>query len=104
MMRRETPVTSTPSQPTRIDAIRTTQRLNLLNTQPITFIDKQHILFRRTALAYHPNGMTFAALNSDGAFYTVANPQTGDAVLRDPIVHTEEVMEDFETILVEIKK
>ena len=32
------------------------------------------------------------------------NPQTGDAVLRDPIVHTEEVMEDFETILVEIKK
>ena len=32
------------------------------------------------------------------------NPQTGDAVLRDPIVHNEEVMEDFETILVEIKK
>ncbi|MBE2238175.1 MAG: L-serine ammonia-lyase [Caldilineaceae bacterium] len=56
----------------RIDAIRTTQRLNLLNTQPITFIDKQHILFRRTALAYHPNGMTFAALNSDGAFLDAA--------------------------------
>jgi len=56
----------------RIDAIRAAQRLALLGKQPITFIDKQHILFRRTALAYHPNGMTFAALNVDGAFLDAA--------------------------------
>ncbi len=28
--------------------------------------------FRRNALAYHPNGMTFAALNADGAFLDAA--------------------------------
>ncbi|HAJ37442.1 MAG TPA: L-serine ammonia-lyase [Chloroflexi bacterium] len=56
----------------RIDAIRAAQRLDLLGVHPITFIEKQHILFRRAALAYHPNGMTMAALNADGAFLDAA--------------------------------
>jgi len=52
----------------RIDAVRAAQQLELLGIQPIAFNDRQHMQFRRTALAYHPNGMTFAALNADGAF------------------------------------
>ncbi|MFZ4850747.1 MAG: L-serine ammonia-lyase [Caldilinea sp.] len=52
----------------RIDTVRAAQQLALLGVQPIAFNDKQHMHFRRTALAYHPNGMTFAALNVDGAF------------------------------------
>jgi len=41
--------------------------------------------------------------NEDGKTVD-SDPQVGDVILRDPIVHTEEVMEDFEAILVEIKK
>jgi L-serine dehydratase len=57
---------------TRIDAIRSAQQLDLLGCHPLTFVEKQHILFRRTALPFHPNGMTFAALNADGAFLDAA--------------------------------
>ncbi len=57
---------------TRIDAIRAAQQLDLLDCHPINFVEKQHILFRRTALPFHPNGMTFAALNADGAFLDAA--------------------------------
>ncbi len=56
----------------RIDAIRATQSLDLLGVHPIAFVEKQHILFRRAALAYHPNGMTMAALNANGAFLDAA--------------------------------
>jgi L-serine dehydratase len=56
----------------RIDAIRAAQQLDLLSVRPIRFVDRQHMLFRRTTLAYHPNGMTFAALNADGAFLDAA--------------------------------
>ena len=41
--------------------------------------------------------------NEDGKTVD-SNPHVGDVILRNPIVHTEEVMEDFEAILVEIKK
>lgn len=41
--------------------------------------------------------------NEDGKTID-SNPQVGDVILRDPIVHTEEVLEDFEAILVEIRK
>lgn len=41
--------------------------------------------------------------NEDGKTVD-SNPQPGDVILRDPIVHTEEVVEDFEAILVEIKR
>jgi L-serine dehydratase len=69
----ETPdgVDTTTVQP-RIDAMRTAQRLDLLGVHPINFVEKQHILFRRTTLHYHPNGMTFAALNAAGAFLDAA--------------------------------
>ena len=56
----------------RIDAIRETQQLFLLGERPIAFVEKQHMLFRRSALGYHPNGMTFAALDANGAFLDAA--------------------------------
>ena len=56
----------------RIDAIRSAQQLDLLGCHPVSFVEKQHILFRRSALPYHPNGMTFAALNAAGAFLDAA--------------------------------
>ena len=69
----ETPeeVDTTTVQP-RIDAIRSAQQLDLLGCHPVSFVEKQHILFRRSALPYHPNGMTFAALNAAGAFLDAA--------------------------------
>jgi len=69
----ETPeaVDTTTVQP-RIDAIRSAQQLDLLGCHPVSFVEKQHILFRRSALPYHPNGMTFAALSAAGAFLDAA--------------------------------
>jgi L-serine dehydratase len=51
----------------RLQAIRTTQQLNLLGVYPLRFVEKEHLLFRRTALPYHPNGMKFTALAADGS-------------------------------------
>lgn len=53
--------------PERIEAVRATQQLLLLGEQPIALVEKQHILFRRSALPFHPNGMIFTALDTDGA-------------------------------------
>jgi L-serine dehydratase len=80
----------------RIDAIRATQQLDLLGVQPIAFVDKQHMLFRRTALAYHPNGMTFAALNADGAFLDAATYYSvgGGFVVDESATGAERIKED----------
>lgn len=51
---------------TRLATIRAEQRLQLLNAHPVTFVEKQHILFKRSALPYHPNGMIFHALGDNG--------------------------------------
>jgi L-serine dehydratase len=55
---------------TRIDAIRSAQQLDLLGCHPLTFVEKQHILFRRTALPYHTNGMRFTASTPTARFAT----------------------------------
>ena len=80
----------------RIDAIRATQQLDLLGVQPIRFVDRQHMLFRRTALAYHPNGMTFAALNADGAFLDAATYYSvgGGFVVDENATGAERIKED----------
>jgi len=85
---------------TRIDAIRTTQRLALLGVQPIAFIDRQHMLFRRTALAFHPNGMTLAALNAEGAFLDAATYYSvgGGFVVDERAVGAEHITEDATTL------
>jgi L-serine dehydratase len=50
----------------RLHAIRSSQSLRLLRRHPIEFVEKQHLLFKRTSLPYHPNGMRFAAMDALG--------------------------------------
>ena len=53
--------------PTLIDQVHNSQVLTLLGTQPISFQEKDHILmYRREAMAEHPNGMKFSAFDADG--------------------------------------
>ncbi len=53
--------------PARLERIHTQGVITLLNKRPIPFNRKRDILFRRRALPYHPNGMTFHALDAGGA-------------------------------------
>ncbi|SFC43288.1 L-serine dehydratase [Polaromonas sp. OV174] len=48
-------------------SIRETQQLRLLDIQPIAFREKEHMLFLRKSLPFHPNGMRFVALDAAGA-------------------------------------
>ena len=50
----------------RLHQVRTEQLLRLLGVQPVEFVEKQHLLFKRTSLPYHPNGMRFYALDASG--------------------------------------
>jgi len=50
----------------RLATIRSEGRVNVLGSQPINFLDKEHLLFRRNALPYHPNGMRFTAFDEAG--------------------------------------
>ena len=54
--------------PTLIAQARKTQSLSLLGGQVIPFREKEHLLmYRREAMAEHPNGMKFTAFDADGA-------------------------------------
>ncbi|MDD2843861.1 MAG: L-serine ammonia-lyase [Rhodoferax sp.] len=53
--------------PGLIKTVRAQQTLALLARQPITFCEKEHLLmYRREALAEHPNGMQFSAFDAAG--------------------------------------
>ncbi len=47
--------------------IRDTKQLSLLGVQPIAFNEKEHLLFLRKSLPFHPNGMRFTARDAAGA-------------------------------------
>ncbi|MGH8831262.1 MAG: L-serine ammonia-lyase, partial [Polaromonas sp.] len=49
-----------------VAAIRQGQRLRLLGEHEIAFHEKEHLLFMRKSLPYHPNGMRFVALDAAG--------------------------------------
>ncbi len=52
---------------TRLARIRERSALDLLGEQPIRFTEREHLVFhRRESRPFHPNGMRFAALGSDG--------------------------------------
>jgi L-serine dehydratase len=52
----------------RIDEIRTSGELVLNGTTPVRFdVDEDLVMHRRKSLPAHPNGMTFAAYDGDGA-------------------------------------
>ena len=54
--------------PILIAQARKTQSLSLLGGQVIPFREKEHLLmYRREAMAEHPNGMKFTAFSADGA-------------------------------------
>ncbi len=48
----------------RLHEIRNTSMLRLMGVQPLPFVEKQHLFFRKTSLPYHPNGMKFSAFDS----------------------------------------
>jgi L-serine dehydratase len=50
----------------KLAEIRRSQQLALLGLQPIRFVEKEHLFFRRQALPYHPNGMQFTAYGAEG--------------------------------------
>lgn len=53
--------------PTLVAQVRADQSLALLGLQHIAFIEKEHLLlYRREALAEHPNGMKFSAFDARG--------------------------------------
>jgi len=54
----------------RLAEIRSTHQLNLLGERTIPFVEKQHLLFRKNALPYHPNGMKFTASDPSGGELT----------------------------------
>jgi L-serine dehydratase len=58
----------TDSVAPRVARVRAERRLSLLGAQEIDFDpDRDLVLHRRRSLPYHPNGMTFAAYDADGA-------------------------------------
>lgn len=46
--------------------IRATGRLNLMGHRSIPFVEKDHLLFFRRSLPFHPNGMRFVAYDNAG--------------------------------------
>jgi L-serine dehydratase len=53
--------------PAMVAAVRASQSLALLGHHPIAFREKEHLLlYRREAMAEHPNGMKFSALDGQG--------------------------------------
>ena len=50
-----------------LQAVRSSRSLALLGKYPVPFVEKEHVLFyRREAMAEHPNGMKFHALDAAG--------------------------------------
>ena len=80
----------------RLATIRNEGSVNVLGSQPINFLDKEHLLFRRNALPYHPNGMRFAAFDEAGqellskVYYSVG----GGFVVDESASGAERVKED----------
>ncbi|WP_421682222.1 L-serine ammonia-lyase [Stutzerimonas urumqiensis] len=56
----------TATIPARLERIRGAGELRLLGEKSIRFIEKEHLAFIRKPLDYHPNGMTFRALDGAG--------------------------------------
>jgi L-serine dehydratase len=100
----------------RLHAIRAQSELRLLGVHPISFVEKQHLLFKRTSLPYHPNGMTFYAFAADGSelyartYYSVGGGFVVDEAAAGPDRIVEEVrlvplpFDDAEELLHQCKR
>jgi L-serine dehydratase len=80
----------------RLATMRSEQTLRLLGLRPVRFVEKEHLLLRKTSLPYHPNGMRFAALDLNGgeiesrAYYSVG----GGFVVDESAVGAARIVED----------
>lgn len=75
--------------------MRRNKTLCLLNMHAVPFVEKQHLLFRKTSLPFHPNGMRFSAFNATselatheyysvgGGFVVSENASSGARVVED---------------------
>jgi L-serine dehydratase len=80
----------------RLATMRSEQTLQLLGLWPVRFVEKEHLLFRKTSLPFHPNGMRFAALDLNGGeievreYYSVG----GGFVVDESAVGAARIVED----------
>ena len=81
----------------RVESMRSAQRLKLLGEHGLKFIEKHHlIMHRREALPFHPNGMTFCASDGDGkelhkaTFYSVG----GGFIVDETATGSDRIVED----------
>jgi L-serine dehydratase len=55
----------------RVASVRESESLELVGRRSVAFRDREHLLFLRKSLPFHPNGMRFTALDPSGeAFFT----------------------------------
>lgn len=77
-------------------AIRLSQQISLLGEHSIRFVEKDDLLFRKSSLPYHPNGMRFTAWDAgerplaDHVYYSVG----GGFVVNENATGASRVMED----------
>ncbi len=70
--------------------------IRLLGSHAIGFVEKQHLLFRKTSLPFHPNGLRFTAFDAAGAaisshdYYSVG----GGFVVDESASGSDRVVED----------
>ncbi len=64
----ETPEAVDPSSvDAKLEQIRTSRQVALLGVHPITFVEREDLVFlRRRSLPFHPNGMRFTAIDAQG--------------------------------------
>lgn len=57
----------TDTVPAKLEKIRTSGRIRLLDEKEIPFVESEHLLlYKRQSLPYHPNGMRFTAFDNEG--------------------------------------
>jgi L-serine dehydratase len=79
-----------------VESVRQSGRLTLAGGQPVEFVEQQHLKFVRKSLPFHPNGMRFVALDSDGraivekTYYSIG----GGFVVDDRAAGADRIVED----------
>ncbi len=70
--------------------------IRLLGIDEIPFVEKQHLLFRRTFLPFHPNGMRFTAIGIQGEILMRADSYSvgGGFVVEENAAGEERLVED----------
>ena len=87
----------TTSVDTRVELVRASNRIALMGTHSISFVEKKHlIMHRRLTLPFHPNGMNFKAYDLNGeplksaTFYSVG----GGFIVDESVTGLDKIRED----------